>query len=128
MDTTSTDLISYLLCRGSASSFGLPLFIILKKKLQQKKSNGEAFGYLLPSLKVKSLYQNQKTQHSCLGKLYHMLRCHLAESQFVKYTKQTNKILRNHNLSARQKGYQINRSQTKLVQLLFPSNHSNKTA
>lgn len=40
------------------------------------------------------------------GKLYHMLRCHLAESQFVKYTKQTNKILRNHNLSARQKGYQ----------------------
>lgn len=35
-----------------------------------------------------------------------MLRCHLAESQFVKYTKQTNKILRNHNLSARQKGYQ----------------------
>lgn len=60
MDTTSTDLISYLLCRGSASSFELPLFIILNKKLHQKKSNGEAFGYLLPSLSLKVFIKTRK--------------------------------------------------------------------
>lgn len=66
MDTTSTDLISYLLCRGSASSFGLPLFIILKKKLHQKKIKGRSFRVPSTLTKDKSLYQNQKTQHSCL--------------------------------------------------------------
>lgn len=128
MDTTSTDLISYLLCRGSASSFGLPLFIILKKKLRQKKIKARSFRVPSTLTKVKKFISKPENTTQLSGKLYHMLRCHLAESQFVKCTKQTNKILRNHNLSARQKGYQINRSQTKLVQLLFPSNHSNKTA
>lgn len=66
MDTTSTDLISYLLCRGSASSFELPLFIILKKKLHQKKIKGRSFRVPSTLTKVKSLYQNQKTQHSYL--------------------------------------------------------------
>lgn len=127
MDTTSTDLISYLLCRGSASSFELPLFIILKKKWHQKKWKGEAFGYLLPSLKLKVFIKTRK-HNTVVWKTISHVKMSLSRITVCKIHKTNKQNPEKPQLVRRQKGYQINRSQTKLVQLLFPSNHSNKTA
>lgn len=105
MDTTSTDLISYLLCRGSASSFELPLFIILKKKWHQKKWKGEAFGYLLPSLKLK-VYIKTRKHNTVVWKTISHVKMSLSRITVCKIHKTNKQNPEKPQLVRRQKGYQ----------------------